>query len=169
VTLTAAAASGSTFAGWGGACTGTAGCTVSMTQARTVTATFNSSPTGNGGVTVAATTGGSPPWYLENRFTFANTATVTAMTITVVVQRTPGITFNGIYNTVGSFTQSNTGNTNPAAITYTWTLSGQMGPGAGRLFVAQTNGNGTAHPSAGDTWTLTYTVGGQNFTQSGTF
>ncbi len=46
VTLTAAAASGSTFAGWSGACTGTGTCTVSMTAARTVTATFNSSGTG---------------------------------------------------------------------------------------------------------------------------
>jgi endoglucanase len=45
VTLTAAAASGSTFGGWSGACTGTAACTVSMTAARSVTATFNTSGT----------------------------------------------------------------------------------------------------------------------------
>jgi len=45
VTLTPAAASGSTFAGWSGACTGTGACTVSMTAARSVTATFNSSAT----------------------------------------------------------------------------------------------------------------------------
>ncbi len=43
MTLTASAASGSTFAGWSGACSGTGSCTVSMTQARAVTATFNSS------------------------------------------------------------------------------------------------------------------------------
>jgi len=49
VTLTAAATSGSAFAGWSGACTGTAGCTVSMTQARSVTATFNTSGGGTGG------------------------------------------------------------------------------------------------------------------------
>ncbi len=42
VTLTAAAATGSTFAGWSGACSGTGTCTVSMTAARSVTATFNS-------------------------------------------------------------------------------------------------------------------------------
>jgi aryl-phospho-beta-D-glucosidase BglC (GH1 family) len=46
VTLTASAASGSSFAGWSGACTGTGTCTVSMTAARSVTATFNTSVTG---------------------------------------------------------------------------------------------------------------------------
>jgi len=46
VTLTAAAASGSTFAGWSGACSGTGTCTLSMSQARSVTATFNTTGTG---------------------------------------------------------------------------------------------------------------------------
>ena len=40
VTLTAVPAVSSTFAGWSGACTGTAVCTVTMTAARSVTATF---------------------------------------------------------------------------------------------------------------------------------
>ncbi|MFN6963200.1 MAG: Calx-beta domain-containing protein [Pyrinomonadaceae bacterium] len=40
VTLTPAANPGSVFTGWSGACTGTAACVVSMTQARSVTATF---------------------------------------------------------------------------------------------------------------------------------
>jgi hypothetical protein len=35
--------------------------------------------------------------------------------------------------------------------------------------VAQTNGTGTAHPTSGDTWTVTYTTGGQSFTQTGNF
>jgi hypothetical protein len=72
--------------------------------------------------------GRSPPWYFENRLTLGNTATVTAMTITIVVQRTAASPSTAA-NTVGSFTQSNTGNSNPAAITYTWTLTGQMGMG----------------------------------------
>jgi hypothetical protein len=50
VTLTAAAASGSTFAGWSGeGCSGTGPCTVSMTQARSVTATFNIQQAQGGG------------------------------------------------------------------------------------------------------------------------
>ncbi len=43
VTLTASPANGSTFGGWSGACTGTGTCTVTMTAARAVTATFNQS------------------------------------------------------------------------------------------------------------------------------
>ena len=40
VTLTATPATGSTFTGWSGDCTGTGACSVNMTQARNVTATF---------------------------------------------------------------------------------------------------------------------------------
>ncbi|MDD2712561.1 MAG: DUF4214 domain-containing protein [Simplicispira sp.] len=45
VTLSVQAASGSTFAGWGGACSGTASsCSVSMDSARSVTASFTAAP-----------------------------------------------------------------------------------------------------------------------------
>ncbi len=45
VTLTASAGSDSTFTGWSGSgCSGTGNCTVSMTAARTVTASFSSTP-----------------------------------------------------------------------------------------------------------------------------
>src|SRR4029077_1256906 len=74
------------------------------------------------------------------------------------------------FNTVGGpFTQ--TSSSTAAAVTYLWTLTaGQtLGAGTNRLFVAQTSGSGTTHPTAGDTWSLTYTSGGQSFTQSGNF
>ncbi len=41
VTFTATAGQGSEFAGWGGACSGTDACVVTMNQAQTVTATFD--------------------------------------------------------------------------------------------------------------------------------
>ena len=44
VTLTATPASGSSFAGWSGDCSGTASCVVTMDQARSVTATFTLDP-----------------------------------------------------------------------------------------------------------------------------
>src|SRR5581483_11127750 len=40
ITLTATPASGSAFSGWSGGCTGTSACTVSLTAASSVTATF---------------------------------------------------------------------------------------------------------------------------------
>jgi hypothetical protein len=45
VTLTAAPNPGSVFAGWGGACTGTGGCSVTMNNNKTVSATFDLAPT----------------------------------------------------------------------------------------------------------------------------
>ena len=44
VTLSAAPASGSTFAGWSGGCTGTAPCQLTLSAAKAVTATFNLIP-----------------------------------------------------------------------------------------------------------------------------
>ena len=58
MTLTAKPGRGSSFAGWSGACTGTGSCVVSMTQARSVTATFNASTGGPFTLTVT-TVGGS--------------------------------------------------------------------------------------------------------------
>ena len=56
VTLTATPAAGSTFTGWSGACTGTGSCVVSMSQARSVTATFGLS--GGGPFVLTVTTAG---------------------------------------------------------------------------------------------------------------
>ena len=57
VTLSAAAASGSTFAGWsGGGCSGTATCTTVMTTSQTVVAQFNANP---GMATLTVNKGGS--------------------------------------------------------------------------------------------------------------
>lgn len=57
VVLTASAAAGSTFGGWGGACSGTGTCTVTMNAAKSVTASFSATPPNNFALTV--TTNGS--------------------------------------------------------------------------------------------------------------
>ena len=44
VTLSQAATAGSTFTGWSGACTGTGACQVTMSAAKSVTATFGPDP-----------------------------------------------------------------------------------------------------------------------------
>jgi len=125
---------------------------------------------GNGGVTVTPVVSSSSPWFNEEQVRIANTASLTALSITVLIQRTTGISFSGEYNTIGGqITQANS--STASTVTYTFTLnSGQtLGAGTNWTFAAQTSGTGTTHPTAGDTWTVTYTTGGANFTQSGHF
>ncbi len=158
-----------------GAATGPATVTVTgtgggLTRTTTLALTVTGTGGGTGGVTVTPVVSSSSPWFNEEQVRLANTAPLTALSITVVIQRTAGISASGQYNTVGgTITQSVT--STAAAATYQFTLApGQtLGAGNGRIFAAQTSGTGTPHPTAGDTWTLTYTTGGQSFTQNGTF
>jgi hypothetical protein len=92
------------------------------------------------------------------------------MSITIVIQRTTGVSFSGQYNTVGgTITQGNSSTASAATYTFTLNAGQTLGPGTNWTFAAQTSGTGTAHPTAGDTFTVTYTTGGQNFTQTGHF
>jgi hypothetical protein len=115
---------------------------------------------------VAATS----PWYNELQVRVANANPITALSVTVVVQRTTGVSYSGMWNTVGGQVQQSNSST-AAAVTYQFTLaSGQtLSAATDRQFVAQASGNGTAHPTSGDTYTVTYTTGGAQYTQSGTF
>jgi hypothetical protein len=92
------------------------------------------------------------------------------MSLTISVQATPGVAFSGQFNTVGGqITQSHS--STAAVITYQFNLApgATLSPGSGYLFDAQMGGNGTLHPTTGDTFTVTYTTGGASFTQSGHF
>jgi cellulose 1,4-beta-cellobiosidase len=123
-----------------------------------------------GGVTVTPTVTSQSPWFNEQQLRIANTGPLTALSVTIVVQRTTGVSHSGQYNTVGGqVTQSNS--STASAITYQFTLgAGQtLSPGTNRTFAVQMGGTGTAHPTSGDTYTVTYTAGGVASTQSGTF
>ncbi len=146
--------------------TGTSGSTSHTT---TVALTITGGSTG-GTVTATPSVATSSPWFNELQLRLDNTATITALTVTVTVARTTGIGYSGAYNTVGGqILQSNSSTT--TAITYTFTLaSGQSLPAAtGRLFAMQLSGSGTAHPTAGDTYSVVYTSGGTQSTVSGHF
>ena len=60
ITLTAAPAAGSSFTSWGGACSGSATtCTVTMSAAKSVTATFNTVPVGGTNIALTVTKSGT--------------------------------------------------------------------------------------------------------------
>jgi photosystem II stability/assembly factor-like uncharacterized protein len=145
-----------------------------IARTTTLALTINAVPGGPGTGTVAVTVmpavTSSSPWFNELQVRVSNTATLTALAITVVVQRATGINAAGQYNTVGGQVQQSNSST-AAAITYQFALgSGQsLSPGNNRSFAVQMSGNGTAHPTSGDTYTVTYTANGQSFTQTGTF
>jgi endoglucanase len=147
--------------------TGTGG---GLTRTTTVALTVNDGGGGNGGVTITPVINANQPFYNEEAVKLDNTNTLTALSVTIVIQRTTGVGLNGSYNTVGGqILQNNT--VAATTITYQFTLaSGQtISPGTGRTFAAQASGTGTPHPTAGDTWVVSYTTGGATFTQSGTF
>jgi len=111
---------------------------------------------------------GSGPYWAENDLKLTNTAAVTALTATVTVQKTTGVSFSGQYNTSGSFTQSHTDSA--SAITYTFTLAPGQTLAAGTwLLASQFGGTGVAHAYSGDTFVVTYTSGGTSNTLTGHF
>jgi hypothetical protein len=109
-------------------------------------------------------------FFNDEEVKLANTSPLTALTVTIVIQRTTGVSFSGQFNTAGGqILQSNSSTS--SAITYTFTLaSGQTLPvSSSTTFAAQAGGNGTVHPTSGDTFTVTATAGGTTTTLSGHF
>jgi Zn-dependent metalloprotease len=169
VTLTATPDFGSTFLRWEGACSGSQPtCTITMGPGGASTMAFFM-PATSSNVTVTPVVAQSQPYYNEEHVRIKNPTALTALSVTIVIQRTPGLWFNGLFNTVGGQIQQSHSETT-GAITYSFTLTpGQtVWPGEW-TFAAQTNGNGTPHPTSGDTYSVTYTVEGRTYTQTGTF
>ena len=121
-------------------------------------------------MTLTPAVSSSGPFFNEEDLSLANTGSLTALSITIVVQRTTGLSANGQFNTVGSqITQSNTSTSSTITFQFGLASGATLGAGSGWKFAAQTSGSGTAHPTTGDTFTVTYTTGGASFTQTGHF
>lgn len=147
--------------------TGTSG---SLTHTATISLTINPAVNGTGGVALTTVINSNTAFFTDEALKISNTGTITALTVTITVQLTTGVSFNGQFNSVGGqITQSHS--SSATAITYQFSLAaGQtLGVGTGWTFDAQASGNGTVHPVAGDTYTVTYTTGGNTFTQTGQF
>lgn len=124
----------------------------------------------SGSVTATGVVTSSSGWFTEEQLRLSNTAPITALSITITVQRTAGVGASGQYNTIGG-TISQSHSSTATAITYVFSLnSGQtLSAGTNRTFAVQMSGNGTVHPTSGDTYSVTGTAGGQPFSLSGTF
>jgi hypothetical protein len=166
-TLTLTASSAATLGAANITITATGG---GLTRITTLSLTVNDVSSGTGGVTVTPAINANSPWYNEEVIRLNNTGAITSLSVTIFIQRTAGVSFNGQFNTVGGqILQSNS--ITPTTITYQFTLAtGQtLGPGTNRTFAAQMGGTGTIHPTSGDTYTVTYTTGGVSYTQTGRF
>ncbi len=125
--------------------------------------------TSGNGVTASGVVASSSPYFGEEDLKFSNTSTITAMTITITVQKTAGITYSGSYATFGGGTLTHVDN--GSTVTYTFTLnSGQtIPPSSNLLAAAQFSGTGTTHSTTGDLWSITTTTSGGTNTLSGHF
>ena len=126
--------------------------------------------TGGGPATfTAGPTSGSGPYYSEEDVTINSPTSITALTVTVTVQKTAGVSYNGQYNSVGGTAVTMTHVDNGSTIVFTFTLaSGQsMNAATTYTFASQIGGNGTAHPYTGDTYSVSYTTGGASYTKTG--
>lgn len=139
--------------------------------ARSVQVTLTIGSGGGGNATISGAVASNSPWFIEEQVRLANPAPITAMTVTISVARNPaGLSVSGQYNTLGGVVTQSSSATS-GQLTYIWTLaSGQTLPaGIGRVFATQVGGTGTANPTTGDSWSVTYTSGGITTTSSGTF
>lgn len=122
------------------------------------------------GVTITAEVTENGPFFNQEQIRLTHTVPITSLSVRIVIQRTPGLSVNGQFNTMGGqMTQSVT--VTPTTFVYQFNLvPGQtLQPEPNRVCAAQTNGTGTIHPTSGDTATITYTTGGVTRTETRTF
>jgi hypothetical protein len=107
VIVTATPNATSTFAGWSGACTGTGTCSVTMTSAKTLTATFNPIPTvtlSSNPSSIIAGASSTLTWNVTNATSCLSTGTQVLWAGSTTLATSTGFWPTGILNTVGTST-----------------------------------------------------------------
>lgn len=125
VPLQANAAAGYTFTGWGGQCSGTGACTVTMDQARSVTATFaalypltaSASPPAGG--TATCTASAANAGFTFTGFTGCDSSAGTTCTLSNVTGPRTVVALYGATTTFSGTTQPATGTGGPASVGFT--------------------------------------------------
>ncbi|MCU1399035.1 MAG: Endoglucanase [Acidimicrobiales bacterium] len=135
----------------------------------TTTSTASTVAVGNT-VTATARSDYGQAYYGESIITLTNAAPITAMTVTINIAQTTGVTYHGQYTDFDAGTVDLTNDTSNGVVTFVYTLAaGQtIAPGSWTID-AQTDGTTSLHPTAGDTWTVVTTSGGVAATISGGF
>jgi endo-1,4-beta-xylanase len=119
-------------------------------------------PSPSGSLTATPSVVSNGPWFDEEDLRLANTTGLTSLTVTIVIQRTAGVSFSGQFNTVGGpILQTNS--STASAVTYVFALASGQTLGAGTwTFAAQVSGSGVTHPTAGDTFTVASSAGSRS-------
>jgi endo-1,4-beta-xylanase len=126
----------------------------------TPTATPPPTPTPSGGsLSATPSVPQNSGFFGQENLGLANAVPLTSLTATITVQATSGVTFSSQFNTAGGQITMSHSSTS-SAITYTFTLgSGQTLPAGSYTLAAQFGGNGTAHATSGDTFSITSSAG----------
>jgi general secretion pathway protein G len=156
--------------------TTTAAPTTTTTAVRTTTTTAapttttTATPVANG-VTATPTTNTYGGYGGQDIVTLSNTKAITALTVTINVARTTGVTTNGGYNSLPGGVGSAAWSTGSGVYTYTYTLTSGSIPArySNGQVAAQYAGTGSPRVTSGDTWRVVSTSNGITSTISGTF
>jgi prepilin-type N-terminal cleavage/methylation domain-containing protein len=139
----------------------------------TTTTPTTTTPTTNG-VTATPTTNTYGGYGGQDILAVSSTKAITALTITIKVAQTTGVTPNGGYNSFpgGIATTTYGAGSGSGTLTSTYLLNSRQSIPAGRpsgSFAAQYGGTGSARVQTGDSWTVVSTSNGVTSTLSGHF
>ena len=126
----------------------------------TVTPTPAPTPAQGGMDVSGSVTDSSSAWWGEDDVNIVCQQQTTTLTVTVTIQKTPGVSFSGQFVNAGNFTSGYVDNGSAVILSYQLNSGAVLNPGTTLLIGSQYSGNGTPHSSSGDTFSVSATVAG---------